>query len=65
MQALLLHGTVDFSSPLEYTRRELLPRFPNHRLVVLRERGHNDIIVNQIEAFRNDSDPGHCGPSSS
>jgi len=52
VQALLLHGTVDFSSPLEYTRRELLPRLPNGRLVVLRELGHNDIIVNQIEAFR-------------
>lgn len=52
VQALLLHGTVDFSSPLEYTRKELLPRFPNGRLVVLRELGHNDIIVNQGEAFR-------------
>jgi len=51
-QALLLHGTVDFSSPLEYTRKELLPRFPHGRLVVLRELGHNDIIVNQIDAFR-------------
>jgi pimeloyl-ACP methyl ester carboxylesterase len=52
VQALLLHGTVDFSSPLEYTKKELLPRFPHGRLVVLRELGHNDIIVNQIEAFR-------------
>ena len=52
VKALLLHGTLDFSSPLDYTRKELLPRLPNARLVVLRELGHNDIIVNQIEAFR-------------
>jgi hypothetical protein len=52
VQALLLHGTVDFSSPLEYARKELLPRLPNGRLVVLRELGHNDIIVSQGEAFR-------------
>jgi pimeloyl-ACP methyl ester carboxylesterase len=52
VQALLLHGSVDFSSPLDYTRKELLPRFPNGRMVVLQELGHNDIIVNQIEAFR-------------
>ena len=52
VQALLLHGTVDFSSPLEYTQKELMPRFPNGRLVVLRELGHNDIIVNQVDAFR-------------
>ncbi len=52
VQTLLLHGTVDFSSPLEYAQNDLPPRFPNGRLVVLRELGHNDIIVNQIEAFR-------------
>jgi pimeloyl-ACP methyl ester carboxylesterase len=51
-QVLFLHGTVDFSSPPEYAQRGLPPRFPNGRLVMLRELGHNDIIVNQIEAFR-------------
>lgn len=52
VQTLLLHGTLDFSSPPEYARTELPPRFPNGRLVMLRELGHNDIIVNQIDAFR-------------
>ena len=51
-EALLLHGTVDFSSPPEYTRRELLPLLPNGKLVLLEELGHNDIIVNQAGAFR-------------
>jgi pimeloyl-ACP methyl ester carboxylesterase len=52
VQTLLLHGTVDFSSPPEYAQNELPVRFPNGRLVMLRELGHNDIIVNQVEAFR-------------
>jgi hypothetical protein len=42
----------DFSSPLEFTRKELLPLLPNARLVVLDELGHDDITANQPEAFR-------------
>lgn len=52
VETLMVHGTVDVSSPPDYARRELLPMLTNGKFILLDELGHNDVIVNQPDAFR-------------
>jgi pimeloyl-ACP methyl ester carboxylesterase len=40
VETLLINGSVDFSTPLEFGRDELLPALKNGRLVTLSEMGH-------------------------
>jgi pimeloyl-ACP methyl ester carboxylesterase len=48
---LLLHGTLDFSSPPECTKR-FLPYLPNGHFVLKGELGHVEVMTTQPEAFR-------------
>ena len=51
VQTLLISGSVDFSSPAQFARDELLPSLRNGKQVILAERGHtNDFWVFQPEA---------------
>jgi pimeloyl-ACP methyl ester carboxylesterase len=54
VQTLLINGSLDFSTPLEFGRDELLPSLKNGRLVTLAEMGHvNDFwTVNPAAADR-------------
>jgi TAP-like protein len=49
---LVVNGHPDFSSPLEYTKKELMPLLPNGVLIVKSEMGHQDIIGTQGAAYR-------------
>jgi hypothetical protein len=52
VQTLLISGSVDFSTPAEYARDELLPFLPNGTQVILREMGHvEDILTLQRAAL--------------
>lgn len=51
VEALVLMGNLDFSSPHEYVRDELMPYLKRGRLVVLSEMGHTDVARLQHEAF--------------
>jgi pimeloyl-ACP methyl ester carboxylesterase len=53
VETLMVNGNIDFSTPAEYAKNELLPYLRNGRLVVLAEMGHcNDVTDRQPEAFR-------------
>ena len=43
---LLVSGSVDFSTPPQFARDELLPTLPNGRQVILAEMGHTDDVRN-------------------
>ncbi len=49
---LLVNGSIDFSSPVEYIKQDLLPYLRNGRLIELSEMGHNDVATLQPEAFQ-------------
>lgn len=46
VETLLVSGNIDFSTPLEAARDELLPHLPNGHQVVLRDFGHTETIWN-------------------
>lgn len=54
METLLINGSLDFSTPLEFGRDELLPSLKNGKLVILSEMGHvNDFwSINPTAANR-------------
>jgi hypothetical protein len=52
VETLVLNGGLDVSSPLEYTRRNRLPRLARGRLIVLDTMGHNDLYNLQEDAYR-------------
>jgi hypothetical protein len=54
VETLLINGSVDFSTPIEFGRDELLPALKNGKLVTLSEMGHvNDFwSVNPAAADR-------------
>jgi pimeloyl-ACP methyl ester carboxylesterase len=53
IETLLISGNIDFSTPAEFARDELLPHLENGRQVILREFGHTgDVWSLQPEATR-------------
>jgi hypothetical protein len=53
VETLMVNGNIDFSTPAEYARDELLPYLKNGNLVILAELGHSSDVVNtQPEAFQ-------------
>lgn len=53
IETLLISGSIDFSTPAEFARDELLPHLENGRQVILREFGHTgDVWSLQPEATR-------------
>jgi hypothetical protein len=53
VETLMVNGNIDFSTPAENARDELLPYLANGRLVILSEMGHSrDVVSLQPEAFR-------------
>lgn len=53
VRTLLLSGSVDFSTPPDFARNELLPFLPNGRQVILSECGHvNDVWYTNISNTR-------------
>lgn len=52
VRTLVINGHPDFSSPLEYTQKYLMPLLSNGTLVVKSEMGHQDIIGMQGDAYR-------------
>ena len=52
VETLLIGGTVDFATPVEYATDELLPFLTNGQQVILKEFGHSDDLFNlQPEAM--------------
>lgn len=52
VKTLMVNGSIDFATPAEYARNELLPYLRNGKLVVLAEMGHcSDVTGRQPEAF--------------
>ena len=53
VETLMVNGNIDFSTPAENARDELLPHLKNGNLVILSEMGHGGDVVNiQPDAFR-------------
>ncbi len=53
VETLMVNGNIDFSTPAENAKDELLPYLTNGNLVILSEMGHNSDVVNtQPNAFR-------------
>jgi pimeloyl-ACP methyl ester carboxylesterase len=53
VETLMVNGNIDFSTPAENARDELLPHLKNGNLVILSEMGHGSDVVNlQPDAFR-------------
>jgi pimeloyl-ACP methyl ester carboxylesterase len=53
VETLMVNGNIDFSTPVEYAKYELLPYLSKGKLVILKEMGHvSDVINLQPEAFR-------------
>ena len=53
LETLMVNGNIDFSTPAENARDELLPHLTNGRLVILSEMGHSsDVVDTQPDAFR-------------
>ena len=53
VETLLINGRLDFSTPVQYARDELLPSLKNGRLIVLSEMGHvGDFWGTQPKAAR-------------
>jgi pimeloyl-ACP methyl ester carboxylesterase len=53
VETLMVNGNIDFSTPVEYARDELLPHLKNGKLVILSEMGHSSDVRNiQPDAFR-------------
>jgi len=53
VETLMVNGNIDFSTPAEFARDELLPHLKNGNLVILSEIGHSSDVVNtQPDAFR-------------
>lgn len=52
VETLMVNGNIDFSTPAENARDELLPHLTNGHLVILSEMGHSSDLVNiQPDAF--------------
>ncbi len=53
VETLMVNGNIDFSTPAENARDELLPHLTNGHLVILSEIGHSrDVVDTQPKAFR-------------
>jgi len=53
VETLMVNGNIDFSTPAENAKDELLPHLTNGNLVILSEMGHSSDVVNtQPDAFR-------------
>jgi pimeloyl-ACP methyl ester carboxylesterase len=53
VETLMVNGNIDFSTPVENARDDLLPHLTNGHLVILSEMGHSSDVRNiQPEAFR-------------
>ncbi|UCE22949.1 MAG: alpha/beta fold hydrolase [Candidatus Aminicenantes bacterium] len=53
VETLMINGNIDFSTPAEYARDELLPHLKNGNLVILSEMGHSSDVRNiQPDAFQ-------------
>ena len=53
VETLMVNGNIDFSTPAENAKNELLPHLTNGNLVILSEMGHSSDVVNtQPDAFR-------------
>jgi pimeloyl-ACP methyl ester carboxylesterase len=53
VETLMVNGNIDFSTPAENARDELLPHLTKGHLVILSELGHSGDVVNkQPDAFR-------------
>ena len=53
VETLMVNGNIDFSTPAENARDELLPHLKNGNLVILSEMGHSSDVRNiQPDAFR-------------
>jgi len=53
VETLMVNGNIDFSTPAENAKDELLPHLTNGHLVILSEMGHSNDVVNiQPDAFR-------------
>jgi hypothetical protein len=53
VETLMVNGNIDFSTPAENARDELLPYLENGHLVILSEMGHTgDVMNRQPDAFR-------------
>ncbi len=53
VETLMVNGNIDFSTPPQFARDELLPVMPRAELVVLSEMGHcGDVELLQKDAFR-------------
>ena len=53
VETLMVNGNIDFSTPAENAKDELLPHLTNGHLVILSEMGHSSDVVNaQPDAFR-------------
>lgn len=50
-EALIVNGNLDFTSPPDYIRDEVMPYLTNGHFVVLSNMGHMDVIKLQREAF--------------
>ncbi|MCK4663962.1 MAG: alpha/beta fold hydrolase [Bacteroidales bacterium] len=51
--SLFVSGSIDFSAPVEYVKNVLLPKFKNGKLVIINECGHQDIMTEQENAYKN------------
>jgi len=52
VETLMVNGSIDFSTPAENAKNELLPYLGNGKLIILAEMGHcDDVIGLQPEAF--------------
>jgi pimeloyl-ACP methyl ester carboxylesterase len=52
VETLLVSGSVDFNTPAQYARDELLPSLSNGRQVILSEFGHGEFLSLQPEASK-------------
>ncbi len=53
VETLMVNGNIDFSTPAEFARDELLPHLKNGNLVILSEMGHSSDVRNiQPDAFQ-------------
>jgi len=52
VETVVINGSIDFSSPFEYTKDRLLPKLLNCRVVLLSEMGHHDVYNLQMDAYR-------------
>jgi hypothetical protein len=52
VETLLVSGSIDLNTPLQYARDELLPSLSNGQQVILSEYGHGEFLRSQPEASK-------------